>query len=204
MLFPKFEFNVIFCNFWKVRNRTISKISKISKISECWENPFPNFFQIFFVLFPNFLTPKQSFLTQKLKLYVVFFKIFKIDIQFWLKAKLKFPNFFQTFFAKILWVQNFRFFQKISELQQPNISETRENEKFGKFHLTQDLTFTCCHLIYIGMVHLNQWLIEWWLFFDRRIWETDINCITSVSGIKVKPKKSTTKALSMICCCCCC
>jgi len=31
------------------------------------------------------------------------------------------------------------FFQKISELRQSNISETRENEKFRKFCLTQGL-----------------------------------------------------------------
>ncbi len=54
-------------------------------------------------------------------------------------TELKFPNFFPNFFAKILWVQKFHFFQKISKFWQLNISETRKNEKFGKFHLTQGL-----------------------------------------------------------------
>jgi len=36
---------------------------------------------------------------------------------------------------------NFVFFQKISKLRQPNFSEIRENEKFGKFRLMQGLNF---------------------------------------------------------------
>jgi len=46
---------------------------------------FLNFFQTFSIFDPKtgfFKTQKQSFLTQKLKLYVVFFEIFKIDLQF--------------------------------------------------------------------------------------------------------------------------
>ncbi len=58
-------------------------------------------------LFPNFLTQKQCFLTLKLKLCIVFFKIFEIDIHFWIKN-----NFFTNFFAKISQVWKFHFFPK--------------------------------------------------------------------------------------------
>jgi hypothetical protein len=33
-----------------------------------------------------------------------------------------------------------RYFQKIPQLQKPNYSKTRENKKFGKFHLKQGLS----------------------------------------------------------------
>jgi hypothetical protein len=52
-----------------------------------------------------------------------------------------FPNLnFQTFSEKFREFKNSVFFWKISKLQQLNISETREKEKFGKFRLTQGLT----------------------------------------------------------------
>ncbi len=106
---------------------------------------FPNFFQTF----PNFSQLFQTFSEQfqtfwpknrvfwlknryllDFKFYLVFFEIFKIDTQFWLISKLfselKFSNLFLNFFAKILRVWKFHFFQKISKLWQPNISETHE------------------------------------------------------------------------------
>jgi len=52
--YPKFDFNVIFCNFWKVRNRTNSKFSVNS---ECSETPVSE-------LFPNFLTQKHEIISE--------------------------------------------------------------------------------------------------------------------------------------------
>ncbi len=63
--------------------------------------------------------------------------------QFWLISELfsnlNFRTFFQTFSRKFRKFENSVFYRKISELRQPNISETRENKKFGKFRLTQPL-----------------------------------------------------------------
>ncbi len=88
------------------------------------ENPVSKLFQPFSEIFD----PKTGFLTQKLKLYVVFSK--------------KFPNLnFRTFLQKFHEFEKSIFFLKISELRQPNISETPENKKYGKFHLMQGLTF---------------------------------------------------------------
>ncbi len=49
-----------------------------------------------------------------------------------------FPNFFSQNFCEF---ENNEFFQKISELQKSNISETRKNEKFRKICLLQGLYF---------------------------------------------------------------
>ncbi len=51
-----------------------------------------------------------------------------------------FQTFFQTLFAKFLWVQKTGYFHKISELRKTNFSETSENKKFRNFCLTQGLT----------------------------------------------------------------
>ena len=125
-----------FRNFQKFRKKTISEISEHS------ENPVSELSEVF-PKFSKLFDPKTGFFDSKTQNLHTFFEIFKIYIQFWiiskLFSKLKFPNFFPNFFAKILRVRKFRFFQKISELRQPNISETRKNEKFGKFRLTQGL-----------------------------------------------------------------
>jgi len=163
--FLKFEFNVIFCNFWKVWNRTISEISVNSEHSE---NPVSKLYQTFSKLFDPktvFFTQKQVFLNSKtgvfltqkqvflleLKFYVVLFESFIIDVKFWLISKLfselKFQNFIPNFFAKISRVRKFHefknsgYFQKNSELRKTNFSEACKNEKFGNFCLTQGLTF---------------------------------------------------------------
>jgi hypothetical protein len=69
---------------------------------------FPNFFQTFW--------PQNRVFDSKTQTLRSFFKIFEIDILFWLISelfsKLKFPNFFLNFFAKISQVQKFRFFPK--------------------------------------------------------------------------------------------
>jgi len=70
--------------------------------------------------FPNFLTQKQGFLHQKQEIISE------------LISKLLLQNFCEF--------EKFGFFQKNSELRKPNISETRENEKFGNFHLIQGLS----------------------------------------------------------------
>ncbi len=162
-----FKSERVFCNFWSSSLMSFfSNFGKvwnimISEISEHLENPVSEFSKLFwtFWTFPNFselfwtfqnisklFNPKTGFFDSKIQTLHSFFKIFKIDIQYWLIyklfSKLKFPNFFPNFFAKILRVWKFCFFQKNSELQQPNISETRKNEKLGNFHLTQGLSDT--------------------------------------------------------------
>ncbi len=59
-----------FCNFRKFQKKTISEISEHS------ENPVSEFSKLF-PKFPLFLTQKQGFLTQKLKLYILFLKFSK-------------------------------------------------------------------------------------------------------------------------------
>ncbi len=71
-----------------------------------------------FQTFPNFLTQKQGFLTQKQEIIS------------------------ECFFAKFSQVQKNGYFQKISELQKMNFSETRENNKFRNFRLTQGLRYS--------------------------------------------------------------
>ncbi len=100
--FPKFNFNVIFCNFRKVRNR---RISEISVNLECSETP---------VFDPKTLKNRV----------------------FWPKNRKLFPNLFPNYFCEF---KKTGYFQKISELWKPNYSETRKNEKFGKFRLLQGL-----------------------------------------------------------------
>jgi len=46
----------------------------------------------------------------------------------------------QTLHTFIEIFKNYVHFRIISELRKPNISETRENEKFGNFRLTQGLS----------------------------------------------------------------
>ncbi len=100
---------------------------------------FPNFSELFSKLFD----PKTGFFdskTQTLHSFIWYFwNWHTILVNIRTFSELKFPNFFSNFFAKILQVWKFRFFQKISKLRQPNISKTRKIEKFGKFRLTQGL-----------------------------------------------------------------
>jgi len=149
--FSKFEFNIIFRNFWKVRNRTISKISVNSK---CLENPVSELFQTFSKLFPKFLTQKQVFLTQN--------RFFESKTGFF---DPKTGNYFWTF--SNLFSRNFRefektgYFWKISELRKTNFSETRENEKFRNFCLTQGLK----KLSQVVSIFLHFWELlvkDWW------------------------------------------
>jgi hypothetical protein len=65
-----------------------------------------------------------------IKFYVVLLKIFVFDVHFWLV------------------------FEGLSELRQPKISETRENEKFRKTHLSQGLT-----PVWIGLKRGPQFII---------------------------------------------
>jgi hypothetical protein len=109
----------------------------VSKISELFLNffwTFPNFFQTFW--------PKNRVFWLKNSNFTYFFQNLRtISNNFRTFSELKFPNFFPNFFAKILRVRKFRFFpKKNSKLWQPNFSETCENEKFGKFRLTQGLS----------------------------------------------------------------
>ncbi len=67
----------------------------------------------------GFMTQKQGFMTQKQ------------EIIYELISKLFLQNFREF--------KKFGFFRKKSELQTLNISETRKNEKFGNFRLTQGL-----------------------------------------------------------------
>jgi len=98
---------------------------------------FPNFFQTFSKISKLF-DPKTGFFDSKTQTLRTFFEIFEIYVHFWIISELFSELKFLNFFAKILRVREFRFFP-ISELWQPNISETHENEKFGKFRLTQGL-----------------------------------------------------------------
>jgi hypothetical protein len=63
--------------------------------------------------------------------------------------------------------ENSVFFQKISELQKPNISETRENEKFGKFCLTQGLIKCCLSCVLMSILMENLW--TFWLGIELNI-----------------------------------
>ncbi len=90
---------------------------------------FLNFFRTFSLSFD----PKTVFFDSKTQFLHCFFKI----------SELKFPNFFLNFFAKFHEFKNSVFFKKISELRQPNISETCKNKKFGKFCLMQGLNIKC-------------------------------------------------------------
>jgi len=90
------------------------------------ETPVSEIFQKFSERFPIVLTQKQGFLTQKQG-----FLTQKQEIISELISKLFSGNFCQ--FEKT------GYFQKNSELQKPNYSETRENKKFRKFRLTQGL-----------------------------------------------------------------
>jgi hypothetical protein len=97
--------------FRKVRNRTNSKFSVNS---ECLETP------VFDPLTPVFAS-KQGFLTKNHEI------IFKLISELFLQ---NFCEFKKT-----------GYFRKISKLQKPNYSETRENKKFGKFRLLQGLSW---------------------------------------------------------------
>ncbi len=127
--------------------------------------------QIFKLFRPKF-SPNR---TKNGQLYVVFFVIFEIDIQFRIISKLfsvlRLPNFFPNFFREF---KNFGFFRKISELRKPDISETRENEKFGKNRLSQGLNWIelrCVQLIWkfadLWSVSYNLMLISCALKFMR-------------------------------------
>ncbi len=83
--FPKFDFNVIFCNFWKVQNRTISKFSVYSKCSET-----PVFDPK--TLKNRFFDPKTGFFDAKTGNYL--------------------QTYFPTIFAKFLRVRKDRIFLK--------------------------------------------------------------------------------------------
>ncbi len=121
--FPKFKFNVIFCNFQKFWNRTISKISEnVQKtlFLNVRKTLFPKFSELF-QTFSKLFVPKTGFFDSKTQTLRSFFEIFKIDIQFWLISKLlisklfsklKFSNFFLIIFAKISRVQKFMFFSE--------------------------------------------------------------------------------------------
>ncbi len=147
--FVIFEFRVerhFFVIFGKFGNSSFPKFPYLSELFRTFSEllsiffrNFPNFFWIF----PNFLTQKQVFLLD-FKFYVVFLEIFEIYVQFWLISKL-FPNlnfrtYFRTFSQNFREFENSCYFRKISELQKWNFSETRKNEKFGNFCLTQGLT----------------------------------------------------------------
>ncbi len=106
--FSKFDFNVIFLQFLESSEKNKFQIITF----ECSETPVSE-------LFPNFLTQKQGFLTQKLEIISE------------LISKLFLQNFVKF--------ENTGYFQKISELWKPNYSETRENKKFRKFCLMQGL-----------------------------------------------------------------
>jgi len=77
------HFFVIFGNFG------IEQFLKFPKFPNIRKTLFPNFFRTFYELFPNFfrifpnfLTQKQVFLTQKLKLYILFSKFSKFTYIF--------------------------------------------------------------------------------------------------------------------------
>jgi hypothetical protein len=109
-----------FRNFRKVRIRTNSEIFVSWEVLETAVfNPKTGVSK----LFPNFLTQKQGFLTQKQE---IISKLF---------SELYSQNFCEF--------EKNGYFRKISELRKTNFSETRENEKFGNFRLTQGLTLKC-------------------------------------------------------------
>jgi len=109
--FLKFEFNVIFCNFWKVWNRTISEISVNSEHSE---NPVSKLYQTFSKLFDPktvFFTQKQVFLNSKTGVFLTQKQVFFVRTQILCSFIWKFHN-----WRKILVnIQTF-FRTKISEL----------------------------------------------------------------------------------------
>jgi hypothetical protein len=121
--FRSLSLTLFFRSFW---NRTISKISEISEISEHSENPvyelsklFLNFSQIFW--------PKNKVFWLKNQTLHTFFEIYiHFRIISKLFSELKFPNFFRTFSRKFRELKKSVFFQKNSELRQPNISVTHE------------------------------------------------------------------------------
>jgi hypothetical protein len=98
-------------------------------------------FQTFPIFFQTFWPKNRFFFDSKTQTVHSFFKIFEIDLQFWLISELFSEDFCKNFASSKIPF----FFRKISKLRQPNISETRENKKFRNFRLTQGP---------------NQWLLD--------------------------------------------
>jgi len=98
---------------------------------------FPNFSKLF-QNFSKLFDLKTGFFDSKTQTLRSFF----FNLRNWHTISVNILTFFRTFLRKFCELENSSFFQKNSELWQLNISQTRINEKFGKFHLTQGLNVT--------------------------------------------------------------
>jgi len=112
--------------------RVLLIFSKLPKFPNIRKTLFPNFFPNFFRTF----WPNNRVFWLKNSNFTYFFQNFQ-NLR-------TFLNNIRNFSRKFFEFENSVFFWKISELRQPNISETCVNEKFGKFRITQGLNERHC------------------------------------------------------------
>jgi len=142
-----FESERIFSNFRSLNSTSFSESSEFPNFQNFrtfGKTSFRNYqtffrkYRTFSELFQTFW-PKNRVFCPKTSNFTSFFQNFWIITEFF--TELEFRTFFRTFTRKFREFENSVFFRKISGLRKPNISETRENEKFGNFRLTRGLTF---------------------------------------------------------------
>ncbi len=103
--FPKFNFNIIFCNFGKVRNRTNSKFSVNL---ECSETPV--------------FDPKPAVFASKTRCFCLKNRIF------WLKNRKLFPNYFRKNFASSKSPDISKKFPNFDNRTIPKLTKTKSSE----------------------------------------------------------------------------